>query len=426
MHFQRSLANMKSSQKSPLPTTSAASENHTYSAVFRTNSPQNNRESPSPNQLTRMTPPISSSSSSSQSRRGIHSNKPLPPPLKLASPTSESQSTVQSLHAVQQHHRPQHPTVRTTSGTKHQTIILPTVTTATGLTSFSRQSPPSSVTGTPVLTLANGLPSRGTSPQSVAQIQALPTISTAALGSGGIYLTSPQFLSSQQAALHQALSSGSSLQPKRSLSTATMSGSSTASTTLPVANNSCGPLAAVQLSPGGPLLALSSSMLQPSSAEGNSAQGRSRGRSLLTTGLNIGGSMTGVAASAGTIGSGGSYQIQAPSVTQPGSMHIIDLPIESISGKTSPPTPFVATAPTLPKAPSVVNVSQIPNLITINPSSPNSPSPGSNKSTPTVKVVGVSSGSSSSLLSGTQSPIRGMYVRMFITYHIAEQQCRAL
>ena len=116
--------------------------------------------------------------------------------------------------------------------------------------------------------------------------------------------------------------------------------------------------------------------------------------------MGTAGTGTSVAASGG-----GSYQIHAPSVTQPGSVHIIDLPIESSAGKSSPPTPLLATAPTLPKAPTVVNVSQIPNLVAINPSSPNSPSPGSNKSTPTVKVVGTGS---PLLTTGIQSPIRGM------------------
>lgn len=388
-----------------MPTTTATDGNHTHSAVNN----QQTRDSPSPNQQSRLTPPTSSSSLTSSPRRhGIHSNKPLPPPLKLASPTSDSQSTVQSLYPHQQH-----PTIRPPSVTQHQTIILPTITTATRLT---RQSPPSSVTGPPAPTIANGLPSGGASPPSVisyssggvAQIHALPTISTAALGSGGtgVYIASPQFLSSQQA-LHQALSNGGSSSPKRSLATGTSTGvpGGVAATTIPVANSACGALAAVQLTPGGPLLALPSSVLQPSStAAGNSGHSRSRGRTLLN--LSSGGSTGGSVGTAGVaVSGGGSYQIHAPSVTQPGSVHIIDLPIESSAGKSSPPTPLLATAPTLPKAPTVVNVSQIPNLVAINPSSPNSPSPGSNKSTPTVKVVGTGS---PLLTTGIQSPIRGM------------------
>ena len=413
---------MKSSQRSPVPTTTATDGSHTHSVVFHSND-QQARNSPSPNQQSRLTPPTSSTSSSSLTssprRHGIHSNKPLPPPLKLASPTSESQSTVQSLYTHQHHHAP---TIRASSVTQPQTIILPTVTTATGLTGLTRQSPPSSVTGPPALTIANGLPSGGASPPIV---HALPTISTAALGSGGtgVYIASPQFLSSQQA-LHQALSNGGSSSPKRNLATATISGTSTgaiggaAATTIPVANNTCGALAAVQLTPGGPLLALPSSILQPSSAAGNSGHSRTRGRTLLT-GLNLSSSSAtgGVGTGTGTaVASGGSYQIHAPSVTQPGSVHIIDLPIESSAGKSSPPTPLLATAPTLPKAPTVVNVSQIPNLIAINPSSPNSPSSGSNKSTPTVKVVGTGS----SLLTGTQSPIRGMYTVYVYMYVLVQ------
>ena len=416
---------MKSSQKSPVPAATTTSDGS--QAV----NDQQTRDSPSPNQQSRLTPPTSSTSSSlltsSSRRHGIHSNKPLPPPLKLASPTSESPSTVQSLYTHQHHHHA--PAIRAPSVTQHQTIILPTVTTA-GLTGLTRQSPPSSVTGPPVLTIANGLPTGGTSPPSVityssggvAQIHTLPTISTATLGSGGagVYIASPQFLSTQQA-LHQALSNGGSSSPKRNLaSAATISGATTGggatATTIPVANNTCGALAAVQLTPGGPLLALPSSVLQPSSAAGSSGHGRTRGRTLLT-GLNLNSSGTtgsmGTAAAGTTVASGGSYQIHAPSVTQPGSVHIIDLPIESSAGKSSPPTPLLASAPTLPKAPAVVNVSQIPNLIAINPSSPNSPSPsGSNKSTPTVKVVGTGS---SLLTAGTQSPIRGKYAYILCT-----------
>ena len=411
LHFQRSLAKMKPSKKSPIPTATATDGNHTHTVVYHTNN-QQNRDSPSPNQQSRLTPPITTSSSSPR-RYGIHSNKPLPPPLKLASPTSESHSTVQSLYTQQQHH----PTIRASPVTQHQTIILPTVTTATGLTSLSRQSPPSSMTGLPALTIANGLPSAGTSPPSavayssgVAQIQTLPTISTAL---GGVYLTSPHVLSSQQAALHHHTLSNGSSSPKRSLAmaTASITGTTPAATTIPMANNSCSSLAAVQLTPGGPILALPSSVLQSPGASGNSGQARARGRALMA-GLNLSNSST-----TGAGVSGGSYQIHAPSVTQPGSVHIIDLPIDNGAGKTSPPAPLLASAPTLPKAPTVLNVSQIPNLIAINPSSPNSPSPSSNKSTPTVKVFGVS-GSGNSLLSGTQSPIRGIYICYNTCAHI--------
>ena len=392
LHFQRSLAKVKPSQDGVI--TKPSPNDH------------QNRDSPSPNQPSRRTPPTSSSASSPR-RHVISSSKPLPPPLKLATPTTTVPSTVQSLQTHQRHH--------STRATHRQAIIVPTLNTTTGLTGLSRlsssSSPPSSVVGPPALTVSNGLPGAGagTSPPSsltksyfppnVTQIQTLPTISAAALtnlaaassggGSGGVYQTvipvaSTNILTSQQQrVIHQGIPNGSS-SPKRSIAAQSGTSGHTA-TAMHLPGNASG-LAAVQLTPGGPILALPSGGLTQTSSGSSSIIGQ---RAL----------MTGIAGF-GSGGTGGGYQLQAPSVTQPGSLQIINIPNESSSSvglRRSSPAPLLADAPTLPKPPTVLNVSQIPNLIAINPSSPGSPSPG-NK-TPTVKVLGVS---------GAQSPIRGI------------------
>ena len=393
LHFQRSLAKVKSSQDGVATKPLGA-------AHSPRSSDNQSRDSPSPNQPSRMTPPTSSSPSMSSSltsspqRHRISGNKPLPPPLKLAALTSGAPSTVQSLQPHQHHH--------SSRATHHQTIIVPTLN-ATGLSRFSASSssPPSSVTGPPMLTISNGLPGAGARasppssltkayvPPNVSQIQTLPTIPAAALAAGGggsgayptvIPVASPNILSSQQQrAIHQNISNGSS-SPKRSMASGIL-GNTAATVHMP---NTTSGLTAV-LTPGGQILALPSGGLQLSSSSASPVIAPRT----LTTGI------------AGLSGGSGGYQLQAPSVTQPGSVQIINIPDDgSTTGglKSSPPAPLLASAPTLPKAPTVLNVSQIPNLITINPSSPGSPSPG-NK-TPTVKVLGVS---------GTHSPIRGSY-----------------
>lgn len=398
LHFQRSLAKVKPNQDGVITKSSLHSNNH------------QSRDSPSPNQQSRMTPPTSSSSSASSPRRRVISNsKPLPPPLKLATPTSTVPSTVQSLQTHQHHH--------STRATHRQTIIVPTLNTTTGLTGLSRlsssSSSPSSIVGPPALTVSNGLPGAGagTSPPSsltksyfppnVTQIQTLPTISAAALtnlaaasgggGAGGVYQTvipvaSTNILTSQQQrVIHQTIPNGSS-SPKRSVAAHQSCTSGNATTAVHLPGNASG-LAAVQLTPGGPILALPSGGLTQTSSGSSSVIGQ---RAL----------MTGIAGLGGSSGGGGGYQLQAPSITQPGSLQIINIPDESSSSATlrrPSPAPLLADAPTLTKPPTVLNVSQIPNLIAINPASPSSPSPG-NK-TPTVKVLGVS---------GAQSPIRGI------------------
>ena len=388
LHFQRSLAKIKPhvDRDHAQRATPLRHEHHI-------------RDSPSPNHQSRQTPPTSHSTSSSSSlsssprRHGIHGHKSLPPPLKLASPTPESPNTIHS-----QHSRP----------SPHQAIILPTIST-TGLTSLStpssvRFSSPSSIAGLPTVALPNGFsPLQGvrTSPPStltrtfinssasggMAPIQTFSAATLAAAGGGGsgatavyqsvIPVASAHSLTTQhqQRVINQTVTNGSS-SPKRSVASPT---ANTASTAL---HNSPG-LAAIQLTPGGPVLALPT------------VSGFQR----MAGGLNSMG-----AAAAGGI------QLQAPSVTQPGSFQIIDIPVDIGSGsglKSSPPTPLLASAPTLPKAPTVLNVSQIPNLITINPSSPGSASSSPGHKTPTVKVVSVN-GSGSGFIGGTQSPIRGM------------------
>ena len=390
LHFQRSLAKVKPNQDGVISKPSLHSNDH------------QNRDSPSPNQQSRMTPPTSSSLSVSSPRRhAINSSKPLPPPLKLATPTSSVPSTVQSLQTHQHHH--------SSRATHRQAIIVPTLNTTTGLTGLSRlsssTSPPSSIVGPPAFTVSNGLPGAGAGnsppssltksyfPPSVTQIQTLPTISAAALtnlaaanssGSGGVYQTvipvaSTNILTSQHPrVIHQSMPNGSS-SPKRSVAAQSgVSGNATTAVHLP---SNAGGLAAVQLTPGGPILALPSGGLTQQASSGSSSV--IAPRALMT----------------GITGLGGGYQLQAPSVTQPGSVQIINIPDDSSSSgglKTSSPAPLLAGAPTLPKPPTVLNVSQIPNLIAINPSSPGSPSPV-NK-TPTVKMLGVS---------GTPSPVRG-------------------
>lgn len=381
--------------------------------VFHPPHPGDCRDSPSPHQQSRKTPPTSSTSSSPR-KYGINSNKSLPPPLKLASPTSELPSTVQSLLPLtQQHHSSGASTL-----TYHPTIILPSATT-TGLTNSSSSSlastgglfsssSHSTMSGSAI---SNGLPRTSlpsatsklyNSSGGVTQIQALPTISAAALtnliapAGAGVYqnvipLASPHVLSpQQQRTMHQAVPNGSSSSPKRSVSN-----------TVHIPNSSG--LAAVQLTPGGPILALQ----QQSGLQSNV----SHSSSIIAPGQAL---MTGIA---GLNPGVGGLQLQAPSVTQPGSVHVIDIPINNTTNgqglKTSVAgAPLLASAPSLPKAPTVLNVSQIPNLIAINPTSPSgsssSPSPSSNKTPPTVKVLGVSgSGNGGALLGGMQSPIRG-------------------